>query len=99
MSTPGQGDPLTKSPEKKVVTAFHRNDDLDADRSSHHHTIGTGLNQAAGGKHNHQDGNGSPLFDDSVDVITGSLSGATASVLGQVVALLAKIGANDATTP
>jgi hypothetical protein len=88
-----------KSPDKKSVTAFHRNDDLDSDKSAHHHTIGPGINQASSGKHNHQNGDGAPLLDDSVDILTGSLSGATDTVLGQVVVMLAKLGASNATTP
>jgi hypothetical protein len=34
-----------------------------------------------------------------VDILTGSLSGATDTVLGQVVVMLAKLGASNATTP
>lgn len=86
-----------ESPDKKVVNAFHKRDDCDVSGESHHHTIGTGLYQAASGKHDHQT-SGVPLFTTD-DVINGSLSGATATVLGQVVALLAKLGASNATTP
>jgi hypothetical protein len=85
------------SPEKKVVNLFHKRDDCDVAGESHHHTIGIGLYQAASGKHDHQT-SGVPLFT-ADDVLSGSLSGATATVLGQVVVLLARLGATNSTTP
>lgn len=89
---------VSASPEQKVVAAFHKKSDVDSASSAQHHTIGPGIYQVASGKHNHVD-SGEAIFDSSVDILTGSLSGATSTVLGQVCALLAKLGANNSTSP
>jgi hypothetical protein len=86
------------SPDQKAVSAFHKKSDVDSARTAQHHTIGAGLYQVASGKHNHID-DGQSIFDPASDVLSGSLSGATATVLGQVCALLAQLGATNSTTP
>lgn len=40
----------SRGPSPSVVNQFHFNDDCDTSWRAHHHTIGTGLNQAASGK-------------------------------------------------
>lgn len=87
------------SPPQRDVTAFHKYDDLDASQDAHHHTIGPSKNQAASGRHDHQDEGGAPLFDSTIDIITGSRAAAVASILDQICDLLEKLGAQNATTP
>ncbi|HEY5141351.1 MAG TPA: hypothetical protein VIJ25_18860 [Methylococcales bacterium] len=90
------------APDARVVTAFHRFDDVNVSAESHHHTIGTSRGQAADARHNHRDGNGHPLFDNTVDVISGSRSlatGAVPAIIDQICDLLEKLGASNATTP
>lgn len=87
------------SPEAKKVSEFHKFDDVDVSQSSHHHTIGLLRGQAADGRHTHQNGNGHPLFDPAVDIISGSRAAAVGSILDQICDLLEKLGASNATTP
>lgn len=55
------GDPFgSKKPDSaprgvkaQEVNTFHVNDDTDVSGLSHHHTLGTGRNQASPGSHNH----------------------------------------------
>lgn len=84
-----------KRPPSKDVTDFHTNSDVDAHKEAQHHTIGTGVNQAASGAHNHRGG-------DSVRLgvglkITGAKGGNTA--LSSVIAAMVEIlGVEDQTT-
>jgi hypothetical protein len=87
------------SPESRKVAEFHRYDDVDVSQTAHHHTIGILRGQAADGRHIHQNGNGHPLFDASVDIISGSRAAAVGSILDQICDLLEKLGASNATTP
>jgi hypothetical protein len=81
-------------PEGKVVNEFHTNDDVDRDWNSHHHTIGTGANQAAPGSHRH-DGADSVLLLDGV-TIAGAKGGNVA--LASVISALVQLGATDNTS-
>lgn len=84
------------SPSREVVTAFHRNCDVDSSDNAKHHRLGYADGQAAPGKHDHRDGNGMPLLEDFV--FTGSRSLNTATVLAQVLDALEALGATDSTT-
>jgi len=86
-----------KSPSPKEVGEFHRNSDKDTSDSALHHSLGLSAGQAARGAHDHN-GQNSPLLWDGI-TITGSRSGATASVLQQILIALSAKGITDATTP
>lgn len=91
----GEGDFYSKeNPDNKAVNAFHTNDDVDVNPQSHHHTLGSGINQAASGSHTHR-GDDSVLLFEGI-AITGSISGGTA--LRSVIAALAELGATDSTS-
>jgi hypothetical protein len=80
--------------DTRVVDAFHRKDDLDVAKDSHHHTIGVGSSQAASGNHSHRGV-------DSVQLLAGvTLTGAKAgnAALASVCAALVELGATDNTT-
>ena len=81
-------------PDAKEVTEFHSNDDVDVSPNSHHHTLGPGLNQAAGGSHTHRGDDSAFLFEGKT--ITGSRTNGTA--LQSVIALLVELGAADSTS-
>ena len=85
-----------ESPDSKTVVKFHRHADTDASHDAAHHTTGYGENQAAPGTHDHRDGKGAPLLADVV--LTGNVTLNTATVLDQVCAALALLGAIDSTT-
>lgn len=78
----------------QVVEKFHRNSDVDASKTSQHHTIGPGANQVASGVHNH-DGTETRALLDGVN-LTGSKAGNAA--LASVIAALVALGATDNTT-
>lgn len=81
-------------PEGRVVNEFHSNDDVDKDANAHHHTLGSGSNQASPGAHRH-DGT------DSLSLLEGfELSGSKAGnlALGSVIQALVQLGATDNTT-
>lgn len=80
-------------PDARLVAKFHTNDDLDSDKNSHHHSIGTDVNQAASGAHNH-DGSNSVLLLDGYE-ITGNT---TDTKVNSIIAALARLGATDSTT-
>jgi hypothetical protein len=83
------------SPNARAVIDFHRNDDVDARGSSHHHTIGTGVGQASDGRHTHGGQDSFPLLSET---ITGSRTNNVGSILQQIMAELSKIGLVDGTT-
>lgn len=84
----------SQRPAPKVVSEFHSNDDVDSSASAHHHTLGSGANQASPGYHNH-DGSNSVLLLDGI-TLTGSKS--TGAALASVVSALVRLGAADETT-
>jgi hypothetical protein len=86
---------MAAKPDSKQVEDFHTNDDVDVRSESHHHTLGYGRTQAALGDHNHQNGNGAPIFEGMT--VTGSKGGNTA--LGSLLAVLVQFGLTDSTTP
>lgn len=81
-------------PAPQVVAEFHTNSDVDSEKDAMHHTIGTGVNQAASGAHRHT-GSDSFLLLDGTEII-GAKGGNTA--LASVIAALVKMGAKDSTT-
>lgn len=80
--------------DPRVVAAFHRMDDVDVAKDSHHHTIGIGSNQSAAGSHIHN-GSDSPQLLAGVS-LTGSRGAATA--MPGIIAALVALGATDNTT-
>lgn len=81
-------------PDARTVNEFHSNDDLDKDANSHHHSLGSGANQASPGSHNH-DGS------TSVQLLEGfTLSGTrgTATSIVSIIDALVQLGATDNTT-
>lgn len=79
-----------ESPKAESVAKFHNNADTDANRTSLHHTLGPGRNQAASGSHRH-DGNDSPRLLEGVQI-----SGATTEiVIDNIVSALARLGVED----
>lgn len=83
-----------KLPSTKEVQQFHTNDDVDGGEGSHHHTLGPGKNQAAGGQHDHRGGNSVALL--AGTTITGSRGGNAA--VASIIAALVDLGATDSTT-
>lgn len=81
-------------PEGKVVNEFHSNDDLDKDSNAHHHSLGSGSNQAASGAHRH-DGTDSLLLLEGLEL---SGSRGTATAMNGIIAALVQLGATDSTT-
>lgn len=81
-------------PDARSLIELHTFDDVDASSESHHHTLGSGVNQAAGGAHRH-DGTDSVLLLEGT-AITGSKGGNLA--LSSVIAALVQLGATDSTT-
>lgn len=81
-------------PEGKVVNEFHTNDDTDKDSNSHHHTLGTGTNQASPGSHVH-DGTDSRQLLEGME-LNGSKSAGTA--LNSIIVALVALGCVDNTT-
>lgn len=81
-------------PDARTVNEFHSNDDLDKDANAHHHSLGSGANQASPGSHNH-DGS------TSVQLLEGfTLSGtrgASTSIVS-IISALVQLGATDNTT-
>lgn len=81
-------------PDPTSVSEFHTFDDVDSGADSHHHTLGTGSNQAAKGSHTH---NGS----DSNFIIPGTaITGTKATIAwaSSVNAILVSMGAVDNST-
>lgn len=68
----------------------HRHDDCDVKASSHHHTLGRQPNQAA-------PGNIGEILLAGV-TLSGSKASYNATLMGQIVAALAALGATDNTT-
>lgn len=81
-------------PEAKVVNEFHSNDDVDKDSNAHHHTLGSGANQASPGPHTH-DGTDSVALLEGIE-LAGSRGGNLA--LQSVIQALVALGATDNTT-
>ena len=81
-------------PTPNVVSEFHTNSDVDQDKESQHHTIGTNEFQAAAGSHTHNGSDSLQLLTDRE--ITGSRGGNTA--LASVIAILTSMGCKDSST-
>jgi hypothetical protein len=84
----------TTRADAKVVTEFHKKDDVDSSQEAHHHTLGPRHDQAAAGDHLHNGTSGRPLLKGTT--ITGSKGGNAA--LASVIAALVKLGATDSST-
>lgn len=81
-------------PEGKVINEFHTNDDVDKDANSHHHTLGSGANQASPGSHRH-DGADSMQLLEGVE-LNGSI--ASGAALLSVINAMVGLGATNNTT-
>lgn len=81
-------------PDGKTVNEFHTNDDTDKDANAHHHTLGSGTNQASPGSHRH-DGTDSLALLEGFE-LSGSKTSGTA--LNSIVAALVQLGAVDNTS-
>lgn len=81
-------------PDARTVNEFHSNDDTDKDANAHHHTLGSGANQASPGSHSHDGTTSVQLLADFS--ITGSRSGGAALI--SVISALEQLGAINNTT-
>lgn len=81
--------------DPRVVAQLHKNADTDSDKTSAHHTIGPGPNQAASGIHTH-DGAETRQLGLGV-TLTGS-KGGNAAVASIVAALVQILGVTDNTS-
>ena len=82
-------------PDGKVVNEFHSNDDVDKDANAHHHTLGSGANQASPGSHRH-DGTDSMSLLEGFELAGSRGTGATA--INSIIAALVQLGASDNTS-
>lgn len=80
-------------PDAKTVAELHTNSDKDSSSEALHHTIGTGVNQAASGAHNH-DGSNSVALLKNYEISGSRASGAA---LLSVIQALVQLGAKDTT--
>jgi len=86
---------MERRPDAGTVRDFHTQADTDSDRQAIHHTIGSGVNQAASGSHMHN-GADSPMLGTNIE-ITGAKGGNTA--LDSVIAAMVQMfGVKDSTT-
>lgn len=81
-------------PEGKVVNEFHSNDDVDKDANAHHHTLGSGSNQASPGAHMHDGSDSRPLLEGFE--LSGSIASGAASL--SIIQALVQLGATDNTS-
>jgi hypothetical protein len=79
----------------ETVDKIHRFDDVDVRPESHHHTLGSGPNQATPGGHTHRGGDSQLLL--SGTTISGTRGSATAMV--SIISALVALGATDTSTP
>ena len=83
------------TPSGRIVEQFHKNDDVDVRKESHHHTLGPIASQASPGDHKH-DGGTSPKILDGY-ILTGSKS-SPMTMWPSIIACLTRLGAKDSTT-
>lgn len=81
-------------PSARMVAEFHTLSDKDSSSDAQHHTIGTGVNQAASGAHNHDGANSRKLLEN----YTLSGSRTSGAALLSVIQALVQLGATDNTT-
>jgi hypothetical protein len=81
--------------DPRVVTQLHRNADTDADKTSAHHTIGPGANQAASGIHTHD---GAETRQLGIGITLTGSKGGNAAVASICAALVQILGVTDNTT-
>lgn len=81
-------DPLTNR-------LFHAFSDVDSDSTAQHHTLGSGVNQAASGAHTHDGNNSSLLFNGTVSGSRGS----NAALANLISIIASQTGIVDGTTP
>lgn len=92
---PDQSDAPAQIPMDPVTNRlFHAFSDVDSDQGAQHHTLGSGVNQAASGAHTH-DGNNSPLLFNGT--VTGSRGG-NAAVANLISIMCQQTGMIDGTT-
>ena len=97
-----EGDNITEraqkdKPSAKEVSDFHTHDDVDGSQKAHHHTLGSGHNQASPGDHNHDGGSSARITPLEGLTITGSRGGNAA--VASIIDALELLGATDGTTP
>lgn len=86
-----------EKPSAKELTDFHTHDDTDGSQKSHHHTLGSGHNQASPGDHSHDGGSSARILPLEGFSITGSRGGNAA--VASIIDALEMLGATDTTTP
>ncbi|MGH7792156.1 MAG: hypothetical protein ACREOB_07545 [Thermodesulfobacteriota bacterium] len=99
-----EGDPFgILKPAKKdqtvsatVINRAHAKSDVDSSVIAQHHTLGVKSNQASPGDHKHDGRNSKKLLEGTT--LTGSKATYNATLMGQVVDALEKLGATDSTT-
>lgn len=97
-----ENEPITErarkeKPSAKELTDFHTHDDVDGSQKAHHHTLGSGHNQAAPGDHSHDGGSSAKIAPLEGFTLTGSRGGNAA--VASIVDALELLGAVDGTTP
>lgn len=79
----------------REVQDFHTNDDMDAGKNAHHHSLGPSASQASPGSHSH-DGTDSRQLMAGI-TITGS-KGGNVALANLISALALALGFTDSTT-
>ncbi|MGH7791243.1 MAG: hypothetical protein ACREOB_02905, partial [Thermodesulfobacteriota bacterium] len=79
-----------------VINKAHAKSDVDTSTVAQHHTLGVKSNQASPGDHKHDGRNSKKLLEGTT--LTGSKATYNATLMGQVVDALEKLGATDSTT-
>lgn len=97
-----EGDGITEratkeKPSAKELTDFHTHDDVDGSQKAHHHTLGSGHNQASPGDHSHDGSSSAKIVPLENFTITGARGGNTA--VASIIDALELLGATDGTTP
>lgn len=83
------------SPTGRIVEMFHKNDDADVRRESHHHTLGPQPAQSSPGDHNHDGGSSRKILDGYL--LSGSKANPT-TMWPSILQALVRLGAKDNTT-
>ena len=82
--------------DARKVSEFHRNDDVDSQPESHHHSLGTQRSQSSPGNHTH-DGITSIAILGGV-TFTGSRTSNSADIINQICNALVDVGAVNNTS-
>lgn len=95
-SSSAKGFSHTQYPNRDEVNNFHHYDDMDSRPEAHHHSLGTGRNNASEGSHIHDGITSRPLLDSIT--LTGSRATYNPAREAQIVAALVLLGAVDGTS-